>query len=248
MVRAARSVKLETRTARAKLPARTAPYFVKVAKGLRLGYYRNRSGSGTWIGRRYLGARNYETAALGSADDTTAADNVAVFDFWQAQDALRRWGERGRLADHGIVRSGPYTVRMAIEDYLAEIGVEKKPSALRSARYIFNASVLPKLGHLVVERLTSEQLTRWRNEIAASGKRVRTKKSAQKPARRPPPDSDDDRRKRRAAANRILTMLKAALNRAYNAGRVPIDNAWRRVKPFKQTDAAVVRYPAKHSA
>jgi hypothetical protein len=92
----------------------------------------------------------YETTAIGIADDTTAADNVAVFDFWQAQDVLRRWGERGRLADHGVVRTGPYTVGAAVADYLAEIGVEKKPSALRSARYIFNAAVLPKLGHLLV--------------------------------------------------------------------------------------------------
>ena len=108
MPRSARNTKLETRSARAKLPARTAPYFLKVAKGLRLGYYRARGGAGTWIGRRYLGSGQYETIALGVADDTTSADKVAVFDFWQAQDALRRWGERGRLADHGIVRTGPY--------------------------------------------------------------------------------------------------------------------------------------------
>jgi hypothetical protein len=94
MPRSARAIKLETRTARAKLSARSAPYFLKVAKGLRLGYYRSRNGSGTWIGRRYLGHGAYETAAIGIADDTTAADNVAVFDFFQAQDALRRWGER----------------------------------------------------------------------------------------------------------------------------------------------------------
>ena len=37
-------------------------------------------------------------------------------------------------------------------------------------------------------------------------------------------------------------MFKAALNRAYNAGRVPSDDAWRKVKPFRQTDEAVVCY------
>jgi integrase len=37
-------------------------------------------------------------------------------------------------------------------------------------------------------------------------------------------------------------MLKAALNRAYNAGRVPSDAAWSKVKPFKQANAPVVRY------
>ena len=242
MPRAARDVKLETRSARAKLPARRTPYFVKVAKGLRLGYYRSRSSAGTWIGRRYLGTHQYETTSIGIADDTTTADNVAVFDFWQAQDVLRRWGERGRLADHGIVRTDPYTVRAAIEDYLAEIAVEKRASALKAARYIFEASVLPRLGHLVIERLTSDQINRWRNDLAASGKRVRTKKRAEKPARRLPPVNDEDRRKRRASANRILSMLKAALNRAYNAGKVPSDTAWRKVKPFKHVDEAVVRY------
>src|SRR5262245_35374562 len=162
MPRAARSIKLETRTARARLPARRAPYFVKVAKGLRLGYYRG-SGAGTWIGRRYRGNGKYETTSIGIADDTTDADAVAVFDFWQAQDVVRRWAERGRLADHGIVRNGPYTVQAAVADYLSEIAVEKPPSAVRSAEYVFKASVLPKLGHLLVERLTSEQINRWRN-------------------------------------------------------------------------------------
>ena len=37
-------------------------------------------------------------------------------------------------------------------------------------------------------------------------------------------------------------MLKAALNRAFQAGRVPSDQAWRRVKPFAKVDEAVVRY------
>jgi integrase len=243
MPRAARAVKLETRSARAKLAARRAPYFVKVAKGLRLGYYRGSgSSSGSWIGRRYLGTRQYETTSIGIADDTTSADNLAVFDFWQAQDVLRSWAERGRLADQGIVRTGPYTVRAAVDDYLAEIAVEKRLSALRSARYIFNASVLPELGHLLVEHLTSEQINRWRNELAARGKRVRTKKRAERPMRRPPPASDDERRKRRATANRVLSMLKAALNRAYNAGKVASDGAWRKVKPFRQVDEAVIHY------
>ncbi len=37
-------------------------------------------------------------------------------------------------------------------------------------------------------------------------------------------------------------MLKAALNRAFHADRVSSDSAWRRVRPFKRVDEAVVRY------
>ena len=94
----ARHANLETlvRDKRA-CPARRAPYFVKIAKGLRLGYYRGAT-AGTWIGRRYLGDGSYETDPLGLADDTTDADGVKVLDYWQAQEAVRRWAERNRLA------------------------------------------------------------------------------------------------------------------------------------------------------
>ena len=37
-------------------------------------------------------------------------------------------------------------------------------------------------------------------------------------------------------------MLKAALNRAFYSDRVSSDGAWRKVRPFKQVDEAVVRY------
>jgi integrase len=45
-----------------------------------------------------------------------------------------------------------------------------------------------------------------------------------------------------ANANRILTPLKAALNRAFNDGKVPDDSAWRRVKPFPKVSVARIRY------
>ena len=88
MPRSARKTSLETRSARAQLPMRRAPYFVKIAKGLRLGYYRG-SAAGTWIGRRYRGGGTYNTVALGRADDLIDADRSKVLDFWQAQGAAR---------------------------------------------------------------------------------------------------------------------------------------------------------------
>ena len=91
MPRSARKASLETRTARLANRIRHAPYFVKIAKGLHLGYYRG-SASGSWIARRYLGERGYETDALGIADDTLAADGIEVLDYWQAQEAAKTLG------------------------------------------------------------------------------------------------------------------------------------------------------------
>jgi integrase len=241
MPRSARNSSLETRTARARLPIRRKPYFTKIAKGLSLGYYRG-AVAGSWIARYYRGAQSYDTTTIGGADDTVDADGVKVFDYWQAQEGARQWGERQRLIAAGGVRKGSYTVKDAVTDYLTEIKAEKKPDAVQSARYKFDAWVLPELGAIELEKLTTDRVNRWRNKIATHPKRVRTKRTAVEPATRAIGDNEDARRARKATANRILTMLKATLNRAFQADRVSSDTAWRKVKPFKRVDEAVVRY------
>jgi integrase len=241
MARTARNSSLEARTARARLRIRRTPYFAKIAKGLRLGYYRG-SVAGSWVARCYRGAGLYATEALGVADDTLDADGVKVLDYWQAQEHARRWGERQRLIAEGRLREGSYTVANAVTDYLAEISAEKSPAAVQGAKYVFGAWILPELGAIQVEKLTTDRINRWRNKLATQPKRVRKKLMATEPATRETPDDEDARRARKATANRVLTMLKAALNRAFHADRVSSDSAWRKVRPFKKVDEAVVRY------
>jgi integrase len=55
-------------------------------------------------------------------------------------------------------------------------------------------------------------------------------------------DTQVSDRPRRATANRVLTVLKALLNHAWREGKVESDDAWRRVAPFRQADAARLRY------
>src|SRR5437763_480300 len=241
MTRSARNSSLETRTARTRLRVRRTPYFAKIAKGLRLGYYRGAI-AGSWTARHYRGGGVYATEAIGAADDTLEADGVSVLDYWQAQEHARRWADRQRQIAEGRLRDGPYTVADAVTDYLVEIAAEKSPVAVQGAKYVFDAWILPELGSIQIEKLTTDRLNRWRNKLATQPKRVRKKLTATEPATRETPDDEDARRARKATANRILTMLKAALNRAFNADRVFADTAWRKVKPFKKVDEAVVRY------
>ena len=49
-------------------------------------------------------------------------------------------------------------------------------------------------------------------------------------------------RSRRASANRIFGVLKAALNLAFREGHAASDEAWRRVKPFREASALKIRY------
>ena len=136
----------------------------------------------------------YETKAIGPADDTIDADGVTVFDFWQAQDQSRIWAEQQRLTAAGIIRTGPYKVEDAVNDYLSGMAAEKKPAAVKGAKYVFDAWILPDLGPLLVDELTTEKLTRWRNKIATDPKRVRSRRGATKPATRETPDDEDARR------------------------------------------------------
>jgi integrase len=163
-------------------------------------------------------------------------------DFWQAQEAVRRWAERNRLADVGLTHRGPYSVFDAVRDYLEEIAIEKPSRAVRDAKGTFESSILPELGHLLVENLTTDRLVQWRNGLAARDLGVRKKRTATKRATRAVANTDEARRKRKATANRCLTMLKAALNRAFHRGRTASDMAWRKVKPFARVEKPVIRY------
>jgi integrase len=104
-----------------------------------------------------------------------------------------------------------------------------------------NAFILPHLGDDDILSLTPARLRKWHVEIAAAPPRLRTRPGQKQKVR----DTDGDaeaQRRRRATANRILTVLKAALNHAWRDGKVPADEAWRRVAPFREADAARVRY------
>ena len=60
---------------------------------------------------------------------------------------------------------------------------------------------------------------------------------------RPEPEGDEAIRKRRATANRVLTMLKAIFNHAFDEKHVSNRDAWgRRLKPFKSVGAGPAHY------
>jgi hypothetical protein len=86
--------------------------------------------------------------------------------------------------------------------------------------------ILPALGDLVVSELTAEQLRQWLATMAAAPAQRRAK--GNKPQYRPEPTTDEEIRQRRASGNRVLTMLKAALNHAYDEGHVANRDAWGR--------------------
>jgi integrase len=217
------------------------PYYRLIEPGLHLGYRKLASGPGTWIVRHYAGDGRYVVENLRAhddrlvvADDYSDADGEGLLSFAQAQ-------ERAKAFRPGEARSGPYTVSAALDDYLIFLASDgRSRAAIEDARYRADGLIRPDLGSTEVAALTAERLRRWRDGIAHSAPRVRTRKGQEQKHRKIA--GDDAQRARKASANRTWTVLRAALNHAFSEGKVDSDIAWRKVKPFKKVDAARIRY------
>jgi integrase len=247
MPRKSRDERLDTRTPRLKLAPRREPYWRNIQEGRAIGYRRLPGGkAGTWIARHYDPTETppRRTHPLGSADDYDDADGAHTLNFAQAQDHARRWFfELGR---GGGRVAKPITVKKAMTDYIADY-TARGGKAVRDTNAVISAHILPKLGERLVPNLTAAVIKDWHRGLATSPARIRTSTKTPK-AKTPTPKvpkadlSGDALRARRATANRVLTVLKAALNHAFAEGTVASDDAWRRVKPFPKVDAAVIRY------
>lgn len=244
MVRTRRDGKVDTRTARLKLKPNEEPYWSTLAPGESLGYHRPLSGgAGTWRARLRLEGGGYRKRAIGQADDFAEADGQAVLSWVQAQVAARAWFDlvRGE-AGEAPAKRGPFTVADAWALYREDC-LRRGVRAMSRLDCAWRLHIAPAFGSLEVQKLSQARIERWHLALAEAPPRRRPKRFSLSPAEGPRPATDAERRKRRASANRVLTILKSALNLAKRRRKVasPAD-AWREVKPFAQADAPRVQF------
>jgi integrase len=240
MARTVQDPKLDTRASRMRLRRRREPFWRSISEGLAVGYRKGTKG-GTWIARHYSAEHGRRYHSIGTTDDIADADGAHVLSFAQAQEAARKWFAHLGRQDRGEVRGAPYTVRECLEEYLTWFQGHRK--SVIDARSRADTHITPNLGDIQCNRLTTTEIQKWLRDLANSPARLRSKKDASKPNVREFTKGDPEViRRRRASANRTLTALKAALNRAWREGKISSDDAWRRVEPFEEADAARVRY------
>ena len=120
--------------------------------------------------------------------------------------------QRAGAAAQGTTR---LMVKDALERYLEALDARSAHAAWARKRA---DQIIPTLGSIRVDRLTQEQIEEWR------ATRLRR-------------DGDAEaKRKSQDTANRLMTVLRAALNAAYadKSSNIPSDAAWRGVKQFKK--------------
>ena len=161
MARRPRAARLETRTARLKLPVRRKPHdFTTISPGIALGYRRCTS-AGRWVVKVADGHGGHWTKALGLADDFEDADGEHVLTWWRAQDKARALA-RGKDSDSGR----PGTVAEALADYEKDlIARSASPANARRVRALLSPTMLAKL----VALLTARELKHLRDGLVAKG-------------------------------------------------------------------------------
>ena len=243
MARTVRNAKLDTRSGRVALVKRSEPYWTVISTGCAVGYRKGSKG-GNWVTRMRddEGRQHYD--ALGAADDVREADGLTVFTFSQAQERARNFfkSKARELAGDYLPEDGSYTVKRAVDAYLQE-RIRRGSKSVDKDQSVSRLRILPELGDIEVAKLSTKRLRDWHAKLANGPKLSKPGKNKTARKSRHIDASDaDGLRARKATANRILTVLKAALNMAYHDGRVLSDDAWRKVKRFRETDAPIIRY------
>lgn len=225
MAKTVRERKLDSPAARAKLKPSGKPYWRAIDTGLHLGYRKGLNG-GKWVLRRYLGKETYHVETIGAADDHSAANGIETLDFFQAQRKAR---EVAALAKSPGLPRGPFTVAAALDAYFERLKHEGSKS-LVDARGRARIHILPALGDMPVADLTRDAISKWLTGMAGKAKDGQ---------------DVDAVRQHRASANRVLTILRAALNQGFREGKVASDVPWRTVQPFREVDSPRLRYFTK---
>ncbi len=220
-----KTVRLDTREQRKRLPPRHEPYYVDVAKGVAIGYRKGVTAA-SWYLRRFNGSK-YHKRELGQADDEAPPDGVRVLS----------WPDVVKLAIVEPARADAYAAKYSVQQCIADYFEHRRARGRSSESIkIDEGKVSPfaeKFADVQVSVFTTSGLQSWRDRLVGQ----------------PAPTADVTEAKRRdrlrasqGTANRIWAVCRAAHNHAFRTGRVDADLAWRRIQPFQDVDEARKRF------
>jgi hypothetical protein len=154
-----RSSKLETRSARLRLPRRKKPYSVTIMRGMSLLYRRNKT-AGPWMLRVCRDGEDW-TERLGIADDHDEADGKTILTYWQAQDTARERARGGRP-------TSDLTIKARVEAYMADL-MRRGRDTRNASRVLFHLEGARLANKLVTAASLSDDLSEFREGLAAKG-------------------------------------------------------------------------------
>jgi integrase len=208
-------LRLDTKTGRAKLSPRPAPYYDRLSKGRYLGFRKLGADTGTWTARARTQTGTQTYKALGEESDVFSYDHAKIAAETWFRDLDR---EVTGLADDGKPATIESVCRMYVEDRRRQKGDAAAVEAERRfEREVYGGGgkngdrhEAHEIAGTLIAKVRTRQIEAWRDGLVTNGLS-------------------------KASANRTLTTLKAALNYAVKHRYVGADVAieWSSVSPLK---------------
>ena len=232
MGRTVKDSRLDTREARLKLKERAdrEPYWRLIHQGLHLGYRKTSSG-GVWLVRTRDNEK-YSKKVIGQADDYQDSNGETILSFKEAQAIAIAYNAPTYSAK-------TLTVKEATERYIEWFKNNRK--SLKNTLIAIEAHIIPAFDKKLVSELKTKDIKEWLEKLATTPARKRSR-MGEDLSYQDNPQTIDQKRARKSSANRMLTILKAILNKAYYDELVDDNTAWKRVKPFENADEPIVRF------
>lgn len=248
MSRQPREHRLETTDARAKLKVRGEPYWRQLLPGTFLGYRKGQRAR-AWIVRQRIGD-GYAEQRIGTPDDTSQADGDIVLTYGQACTRAQATQVEARQPAPRHYGAG-LTLNAVLDSYFTEHLSGKGSESVARASIARHVTPAKDVGGQLVTALDAKALRKWHRALAAKPparrkpdpKAKRKGKSDADPARAYDMTDPINIRARRSTANRVLSIVKAALNFAWQNDQLPAElpTYWMKVAPFALGEDPVPR-------
>lgn len=158
MARTLRNAKIDTRSARSKLPVAKTIYWVPLTHGHALGYRKGAKG-GAWVAKYVMPDKRLEKT-LGSADDLLDANGDDILSHKQAQDKAQEWF--ASLAKPAAPTASAMTLAEALDIYEADL--ETRGGDVGNVDRL-RQHIPQKLLDKAIPTLTAAELRDWRDRL-----------------------------------------------------------------------------------
>lgn len=230
---------------RKKLPPRHAPYYYVFRECYALGYYKPRPNVGMWKWKVTFSENCQRERVFANADDEQDANGIDILTFTQAlkeAEALCRKVSKfnlrspenhvGPRTEMIICPCGPvYTVGHALAEFLDWARKFGAKQTFKSALTVTNRFVVPCMATIPIDDLTPQHFYDMMYNIEATPiDTVSRRKGRMIDPEKLDPEA---RRRRRVSANNVLAVVRGALNKAWEEGKIADDRAWRCVRSYR---------------
>lgn len=166
---------------------------------------------GRFIGYRKTPTSGSWIARMGKKQHSLG---TGLLEWSEAVAAVNEWCDTQRIGGNG-----KHTLRDSVEAYCDTIRVEKDETKAHHARIRLLRHLPDGLLDVQLKDITHDALEAWRNGMVKG-------------------ETAEARRKSKVSANRVVAMVKAALNQSYRRDLVRSDKPWRTLPLFPKVNTA----------